>query len=536
VSAVQLVTEYKTNELQADQKYQGSWLEVEGGVNDVSKNTEGTPYLVLHGSEGAFSWITVRCFISKRHAEWAPRIVRGQRIKVRGRCSGKPSDVHILDCEFVQEPIDLSPWRPAPSPGTYIPVNLRELYSVYDNDKAKGDAKYLDRGVEITIQPLSIRKDEFGRYYADVNIYGAYWDVEDAQMRNSSINCYFRTGQAAALDAVRSGQNLTVHGICAGVSGWGRAYIRGNRGADGFIKSLPVIDFRDCVIGGGPAGRPVSEPPAQPIAVLPGEKKSPPQPADPGPLPRTKLPDKPSENPDTPQLIILNGHAAYESCLHKQVQFKCRPQGVHRDDAGIYSAWQFFGGVPHKFCFRADQGAVVAEIKAERLLTVSGVYAGKSGSFSAATFTDCELLGKPAGTPLEKPAEKAAEKPLALKELIDREIAQRKEMDAVRRSGNFNMRQQLEKEHEAERASWRGKPVKGKAQVVAVYLNTVRLSIQEDERHIHYIFAVSEDLDDPILRKLERGNVVEILGTIERQAGSRDGAIRVKDCVFTLKK
>jgi hypothetical protein len=102
VSAVQLVTEYKANELQADQNYKGRWLEVEGGVNDVSKATDGTPYIVLHGSAGSFSWTTVRCFISKKHAEWAPRIVRGQRIKVRGRCIGKPSDVHFQAVRMLQ--------------------------------------------------------------------------------------------------------------------------------------------------------------------------------------------------------------------------------------------------------------------------------------------------------------------------------------------------------------------------------------------------------------------------------------------------
>jgi hypothetical protein len=219
VSAIQLVSDYKADRGAADQKYGGRWLEIDGKVNNVKKEAGGEICVILHGSEGALSFTVVRCFFGDQQLEWLARLTRGQRVKLRGGCDGKPSDVHIRGCEFVEEPVDTSPWRPTAPPLGYDAVDLRELYRAYGDDQATADARYLNKGVQFTIQPEKIAKDDFGRCYIWENIFGVHAEVDGAEVRNSFTKCYFRKDQAAALAKFSPGQTLTIRGVCSGQTG-----------------------------------------------------------------------------------------------------------------------------------------------------------------------------------------------------------------------------------------------------------------------------------------------------------------------------
>jgi hypothetical protein len=108
--------------------------------------------------------------------------------------------------------------------------------------------------VQFTVRPSGTRgKDSFGRPYVTLNILDGQPGFNDAEVRNATARCFFRADQMAPLAELKPGRALTIRGICAGITGWLRTYIRSRNGADGFIKSVPTIAFKDCVLAGTPA-------------------------------------------------------------------------------------------------------------------------------------------------------------------------------------------------------------------------------------------------------------------------------------------
>jgi hypothetical protein len=404
---------------------------------------------------------------------------------------------------------------PAAPPLTYQAVKWGMIHQAYKDNEAAADANYLHKGFQFTacFYPGGVEKDQMGRYYA--------WEsmVDAPGKKYPHLVLYFRKdAEVASLPAgVWTGTQYTIRGVCAGKRGTVPTLVAG------VVQSYPTVVFEDCELVQKPPDAPVNKP-----LDKPGEK--------PAEKPADRPADKPADKPDPTPVITLVGSAAYGEYLDKRVQFTCRPQGVHRDDAGVCCAWQYVSGMPHKFYFRADQGAVVAEVRAGRGLTVRGVYAGKTGRGSAATFKDCELVSAPGAKPAEKPPDKPAEKPLLLAELVARLAAQVKEEVAAQRSGNFNMADQVRKALESERASWKGKPVKGEAEVLNVTGVEVQLFLKKDARRGITISAWAEDIDDPLLDKLKRGQVVELQGVLERQPALQDTTLTIKDCTFAPKK
>ncbi len=86
IEAVQLVTEYETNEAEANKKYLDKVLNVSGKVTEISKNQDGNHVVTLVGSDMG----TVICTVEDKAA--APPAA-GDVVTVKGICTGYLTDV-----------------------------------------------------------------------------------------------------------------------------------------------------------------------------------------------------------------------------------------------------------------------------------------------------------------------------------------------------------------------------------------------------------------------------------------------------------
>jgi hypothetical protein len=130
---------------------------------------------------------------------------------------------------------------------------------------------------------------------------------------------------------------------------------------------------------------------------------------------------------------------------------------------------------------------------------------------------------KPAERPADKPADEAADDALRIEDLIARLGAQPIEVEKVQKSGNLNATARQKAEHEDERKTWIGEPIKGiglvtKVDKTCVWLNVAWERRPSDPPPIGITFAAVEatakDANDPLLFKLKIGDHVKIRGRL----------------------
>lgn len=96
VTASQLVSEYKQNEIAADSKYKGKTLEVTGSVGTIGE-TFGKQYVTLKSDDLI---IAVQCFLKSSESEKAATLSQGQSITVQGKNDGMSLNISLSSCEI----------------------------------------------------------------------------------------------------------------------------------------------------------------------------------------------------------------------------------------------------------------------------------------------------------------------------------------------------------------------------------------------------------------------------------------------------
>ncbi len=87
-----LFSEFETDEKAANGKYLDKVVEVSGTVQDVSKNKEGKVTVTMDG--GMMFGVTCEMFDN----ESINKYKKGQKIKLKGICTGYLSDVVLVRC------------------------------------------------------------------------------------------------------------------------------------------------------------------------------------------------------------------------------------------------------------------------------------------------------------------------------------------------------------------------------------------------------------------------------------------------------
>lgn len=57
-----LFREYRANEIAADNRYKGKWIEMEGPIHSVAKDQQGNPYLVFFADQHGIARVHARLF------------------------------------------------------------------------------------------------------------------------------------------------------------------------------------------------------------------------------------------------------------------------------------------------------------------------------------------------------------------------------------------------------------------------------------------------------------------------------------------
>jgi hypothetical protein len=100
VSALELISAYKDNEVAADERYKGGVLEVSGMTDSIGKDILDTMHVVLKGG-GEFEFRGVQCSFDDKHKGSLANLSKGQFITIRGKCEGLMGNVQLRECEIV---------------------------------------------------------------------------------------------------------------------------------------------------------------------------------------------------------------------------------------------------------------------------------------------------------------------------------------------------------------------------------------------------------------------------------------------------
>jgi len=95
LSANQLVSEYKANEVAADAKYKGYIVVVSGTIESIGNDIMDNAYVVI-GNQGFLAG--VQCTFTKGEKSSVALLSKGQRVIIKGEVSGKMGNVLLNKC------------------------------------------------------------------------------------------------------------------------------------------------------------------------------------------------------------------------------------------------------------------------------------------------------------------------------------------------------------------------------------------------------------------------------------------------------
>ena len=98
VTAATLYNDYDSNEVAADLKYKDKVITVSGVVDDIAKDIMDDIYVTLKGDE---YFGDVQCFFSDSHTNKAASLKKGDKLTVKGLCTGKMMNVLVRGCVVI---------------------------------------------------------------------------------------------------------------------------------------------------------------------------------------------------------------------------------------------------------------------------------------------------------------------------------------------------------------------------------------------------------------------------------------------------
>lgn len=93
-----LVSDFEADENVANKKYNGKVVEVTGIVSEKSKDDKGKLNISLQGEDLA----GIGCVFENAGQEKAGQLKEGDKVKIKGVCTGILMDVVMVDCVVVE--------------------------------------------------------------------------------------------------------------------------------------------------------------------------------------------------------------------------------------------------------------------------------------------------------------------------------------------------------------------------------------------------------------------------------------------------
>lgn len=103
VEMLSFVKEFDENQLSAEDKYKGKYVEFSGYVKNISEDITGSPFLAINPKSDQYYFGTyVQCFFKEKSE--LTTLKNGQKITVQGKVDGQTlGNILIKDCKIVQD-------------------------------------------------------------------------------------------------------------------------------------------------------------------------------------------------------------------------------------------------------------------------------------------------------------------------------------------------------------------------------------------------------------------------------------------------
>ncbi len=120
----QLYEEFEANEVAADLKYEGKFIEVSGTLDHIGKDLMGTAYVRLYSSRGTLN--DLLCFFDEANEYQVAPLVKGQDATVRGKYTSSINYPVLKQCVVVY---------PTPPPAPTVPAESEQRDTAGKDDK-----------------------------------------------------------------------------------------------------------------------------------------------------------------------------------------------------------------------------------------------------------------------------------------------------------------------------------------------------------------------------------------------------------------
>lgn len=134
ITAEQLYSSYNENEVAADRRYKNRVLAISGTVGEIGKDILNKPYVILQAGYGGGA---VQCYFGKGEEYELASLKPGQRVTIKGRCSGQTlGTIVVEECLLQAEPTPL-PLTSSTQPPAPVPSNPAGSEAILHVDGAK---------------------------------------------------------------------------------------------------------------------------------------------------------------------------------------------------------------------------------------------------------------------------------------------------------------------------------------------------------------------------------------------------------------
>jgi hypothetical protein len=100
ITASELLSEYKANQVAADDKYKNKIIEVSGTINSIGKDILDTPYVTIGGSSDVFT--NIQCMFAKDDQSQLINLQKDTKITLKGKVSGYMMNLLLNNCSIVE--------------------------------------------------------------------------------------------------------------------------------------------------------------------------------------------------------------------------------------------------------------------------------------------------------------------------------------------------------------------------------------------------------------------------------------------------
>lgn len=103
VTALDLHSSYKKNEVAADMRFKGKYVMVSGRIESIGKDILNNMYVSLKSQKNRYQMLGfIQCFFGSRYKQQLANLSKGQQVVLLGKVSGKMGNILVKNCRVMK--------------------------------------------------------------------------------------------------------------------------------------------------------------------------------------------------------------------------------------------------------------------------------------------------------------------------------------------------------------------------------------------------------------------------------------------------